>query len=80
MRVVAAVLQQVVGEGREVQVVVDEELLGRNVLGDLHERAIRTERHGERKLLFGLRVGDDIARHERVCQRRGAEVQEGLEQ
>ena len=52
-RVLARVAQQPVGERREVEVVVDEELVRLHLLEDLHERAGRAERDVERKARLG---------------------------
>ena len=49
-----AVAQQLVGEGGEVEVVLDEQLLGGHLLGDLHERAVRAEGDLEGEAVLGL--------------------------
>ncbi len=76
-RVASCVLEQVVGERREVEVIVDEQLLRRNVLEDLHERARPAERdlQGEARLGFVSRG----RLHECVGQRGRPEVEEGLQ-
>jgi hypothetical protein len=73
----AGVPQQVVGERREIEVVVDEELLGRHFLGDLHQRTAGAERHLERERLVG--TGRSVGRDQGVGQRRAAEVEEAGE-
>ncbi len=78
-RVVATVAQEMVGERGEVEVVVDEQLLGFDVLGDLHEGAVGAERHGEREPLLAAGIGHDLRRDERVGERRLTEVEELLE-
>ena len=45
----AAVVEDLVAEGGEVQVVVDEQLVGRNVVEQLDQRAGRTEGDVERE-------------------------------
>ena len=76
---IAAVSQQVVGERREVEVVVDEQLLRLHVLGDLDERAHAAERNGEGIALFDLGVGHHVGRDDGVGERRLAEVEEPIE-
>ena len=73
-RVRPRVVEQSGGERREVQVVLDEELLRWHLLEDLHERAARTERDVQRE--SRLRVVQTVLAHERIGQGRRAERKE----
>ncbi len=75
--VLAAVAQQLVGERREVEVVVDEHLVGRHLLQQLDERAVRAERDVEREALLELEV--EARGDQRVGQRRLAEREERVQ-
>ena len=76
----AAVLQQLVAEGRKVQIVVDEKLIFRNVLRDLNEGGLRTERQLEREARLSdltTQIATELTRsHERVGERSYTEVEE----
>ena len=74
---VARVREERVGERREVQVVVDEQLLRRHLLEDLHQRAVEAERDLERVARLG--PVEVLLAHERVGERQVAEREEHLE-
>ncbi len=77
LRVLTRVLDQPFGEGREVEVVVDEELLRRDLLEDLHERAARAECDVE--WIARLRLLEILAAQQSIGQRHVAEREEHLE-
>ena len=76
-RLLARVPKQVVGERREVEVVVDEQPLRRHGLEDLDERARRADRQLE--WVARLRPVGAVLAQQRVGQRQLAEPQEDLE-